>query len=141
MKSCLLFAVVLLVSSAPVRSATPAAPFFAAKPAACATNTSSVSASARAPRPSFFGEVGTGGIPQPVFDTGCTAEIQCPTPGGNHTTLSCTGAASCSVGTYWVTCDGHTSYCSCVSCDLCYCDCYDGGGTGIQCLHECKFNC
>ncbi len=139
MKSYLLFAVVLVLSSAPVRSVTPVAPFLAAKPAACDT-ASNVSSSARAPRPAFFGETGAG-VPQPVFDTGCTAQFDCPLPLGNHTTISCSGAASCSVGTYWITCDGTTTYCGCVGCGFCYCDCWDGGGTAINCFHECRYDC
>jgi len=141
MKSWLLFAVAVTLFSAPVRSATPVPSFFAAnaaKPANCANKTSNAATLAKASRPSFFGEVG---VPQPVFDTGCTAEVECPGSGGTHTPLSCTGVGSCSVGTYWVTCDGTTHYCGCVGCDLCNCDCLDGGGTAIQCSRECRFDC
>ncbi len=85
--------------------------------------------------------VDLGFTPKPLFATGCTADVQCPLSGGTTTTLSCSGASSCSIGEYWVTCDGHTTYCGCVGCDLCQCDCLSGGGTGLQCSRECRFNC
>jgi hypothetical protein len=135
MKSTLVV-LILLSFAAMAQAVEPAAPFMAAKPAACAS--ASLFSSAK---PALLDGKWDVGVPQPVFDTGCTAQQTCPLPGGGSTTINCSGVGSCSVGTYWITCDGQTTYCGCVSCDLCYCDCYDGGGTAHQCLQECKFNC
>ena len=87
--------------------------------------------------PSFLGDLDLG-VPQPSNATGCTAtNNHCPTHGGGTMSISCVGSASCSVGTYSITCDGNTHFCDCVTCNFCLCECYQGGGTVIQCNRQC----
>ena len=80
-----------------------------------------------------------GKIPQPVENAGCSANVQCPLPCGNWYTLSCTGSGTCSVGSLSVTCDGNTSFCSCLvggPNPYCYCDCWEED-CGPACVQEC----
>lgn len=139
MKSTVL-GLTLLLSAAVAWTATP--PPSQTNPAPRAASQAKCRAAANMASPSNSTPVvDLGFTPKPIFATGCTAEVECPLSGGNTTPLSCTGASSCSVGEYSVTCDGHTTYCGCVGCDFCTCDCLAGGGTATQCLRECRFNC
>jgi len=79
-----------------------------------------------------------GRIPPPLEKTGCSASTDCPTSGGGSTPLTCTGNANCIVYEYQVSCDGVLHSCGCVGTDFCVCDCLSGGGTGVQCFHECQ---
>ena len=77
----------------------------------------------------------------PGEKTGCTASVQCPGPGGSFTTLSCTGTSNCTVYTYQIQCDNTLHSCGCVSGGgdpFCECTCFESGGTGLQCFHECR---
>ena len=74
--------------------------------------------------------------------THCSAQQSCPAPfGGSDTPVSCTGHTSCLVGSYYVTCDGVTTYCGCwgpIYDPECHCQCYESGGSGRDCLRECS---
>lgn len=83
------------------------------------------------------------GLPASLFLTGCTASTDCPEPRGRTSTISCSGTTSCYVGYLFITCDGHATNCDCWgsdpggSCGLCYCQCYENGGTVFQCIQQC----
>jgi hypothetical protein len=115
------------------------ATFCSAAPLACGLKSSQIaSATLMAAIKAPVAEV-PGQIPPPLEKTGCTASVQCPTSGGGSTTLSCNGNATCTVYEYQIECDGVLHSCGCVGTDLCRCDCLAGGGTGLQCFHECGF--
>lgn len=78
------------------------------------------------------------GIPEPVQKNHCTAHQYCP----NGSQITCTGHATCSVGSTSVTCDGATTYCPTSPCppppgdcsDLAsYCDCVNSGIGSLHC--------
>ena len=112
---------------------------WAAVPASHAQSAAAGEHVARAATSTLAADLGL--APKPIFTAGCTAETQCPTTSGGSTTISCSGASSCSVGNYSVTCDGQTTFCGCVGCDFCFCDCLAGGGRPFQCVRECNLHC
>jgi hypothetical protein len=84
------------------------------------------------------------GVPKPINLTTCDITASCPLPpppAGRFYEISCSGN-TCTNTLYSVTCDGTTTYCSCMQCgDPCYCNCYEGGGTQGQCLEACGTVC
>lgn len=78
----------------------------------------------------------------PIFLSGCSANVSCPTPGGGHYTQSCSGTSYCSVVTdYSVDCDGHFFTCNCINACAgdCLCSCYASGGLKPHCIAQCGF--
>ena len=111
-------------------------------PAAVSTNLTCRSTQAVSNRlPEVKGNL-PGSPPEPLFMTHCSAQQSCPAPGGNpDTPISCTGHTSCIVGSYYVTCDGVSSYCSCWNpcgpwAPTCVCNCFAGGGSLSFCLRS-----
>lgn len=79
-------------------------------------------------------------MPEPAPLT-CTAVQSCQ----SGCSAFCQGNSVCQVGPTWVKCDGVQTNCPYPNCTdmcgyedtCCYCTCRAGGGTPIQCIHQC----